>query len=255
MAGGARATERERLFHSLAAVLASIAGVVVVIYFLGGVVMAIRFSQAHVPAGRAVSLLPREELLTVGLQAFVLPIGFTGLAVWVAYRVLRARPPVRRENRRQLQPRNALVAIAAVWVVGGVLVTEPTVVGVLTWIVLTLGLIYVVVVAEIWKPEQERPSFPSLKTGVAAVLAVAALLLLQQADEPPRLDPARVVTTKGEQRGFLIGIRSEGVYLGRKDRVVAIPERLVETVYIRKRPRRQKQPLINRLVNSALGLD
>jgi hypothetical protein len=74
------ATRADRRLHpglDAATQLATIvAGSVGFLYLLGGMLLYIRFSNADVPAGRAVSLVDGARLIQTGVQGILVPVAF-----------------------------------------------------------------------------------------------------------------------------------------------------------------------------------
>jgi hypothetical protein len=58
---------------SLGTVAGALAGAVVIVTLIGGIVMWLRARAASVPADQAVALMSREQLLTAGLRSLYLP--------------------------------------------------------------------------------------------------------------------------------------------------------------------------------------
>src|SRR3954471_7128259 len=57
----------------IGAITGAAAGSVALMYVVGGAVMWIRFRRAGLPADQAVALVPRNDLMVVGLRVLVLP--------------------------------------------------------------------------------------------------------------------------------------------------------------------------------------
>ena len=56
-----------------AAITAVLASTVGLLYVIGGTVMWLRFHEANLPADRAVALVPKNDLLILGLRVMVIP--------------------------------------------------------------------------------------------------------------------------------------------------------------------------------------
>lgn len=65
-------------------VVGAAAGITALATFVGGAMLWLRFDGLHLPADRAVALLPRELLLVVGAQAMVVPLALgLGALLWL----------------------------------------------------------------------------------------------------------------------------------------------------------------------------
>ena len=73
------ATVFERTLAQAAAVTAFVAGTVGLLYVIGGAVLWLRFHEAGIPADRAVALVPKNDLLVLGLRVMVIPAVASGL--------------------------------------------------------------------------------------------------------------------------------------------------------------------------------
>src|SRR3954447_25387928 len=56
-----------------AAIVGGIGGLLGLVYVIGGAVMWLRFDKAGFPADQAVALIPKADLLVVGLRVLVIP--------------------------------------------------------------------------------------------------------------------------------------------------------------------------------------
>jgi hypothetical protein len=69
----------ERTIAQATAFTAMIAGTVGLLYVIGGTVLWLRFHEANLPADRAVALVPKNDLLVLGLRVMVMPALASGL--------------------------------------------------------------------------------------------------------------------------------------------------------------------------------
>ena len=81
----------DTLMGQAAAIAAMVAGTVGLLYAIGGAVMWLRFHNAGLPADQAVALVPRTDLLVVGLRVMVLPVVASGVVALLLARALAAR--------------------------------------------------------------------------------------------------------------------------------------------------------------------
>src|SRR4051794_35538482 len=93
-----------RVASRIGAITGTFAGLLALFYVIGGAVMWIRFHSSGLPADEAVALVPRDQLLVVGLRVLVLPALLSGLVfLLLAQRHRRrqlARPTWRSVPRR-----------------------------------------------------------------------------------------------------------------------------------------------------------
>jgi hypothetical protein len=99
----------ERMLGQAAAVTAFVAGTVGLLYVIGGAVLWLRFHEADIPADRAVALVPKNDLLVLGLRVMVIPAVLSGLFLLALGSAWRARESrledllrEREENQRRL---------------------------------------------------------------------------------------------------------------------------------------------------------
>lgn len=104
-----RAGGLERMLGQAAAVTAFVAGTVGLLYVIGGAVLWLRFHEADIPADRAVALVPKNDLLVLGLRVMVIPAVLSGLFLLALGSAWRARESrledllrEREENQRRL---------------------------------------------------------------------------------------------------------------------------------------------------------
>jgi hypothetical protein len=75
----------------VAAITAVLASTVGLLYVIGGTVMWLRFHEAGLPADRAVALVPKDDLLILGLRVMVMPALLSGGFLLALGSIWRAR--------------------------------------------------------------------------------------------------------------------------------------------------------------------
>lgn len=191
-------------------VAAALAGLVVLVHLLGGVVMWLRFRKAGLPADQAVAFMAREELLTIGLRLMVLPALATGaLALTLVW--LRQRRSQR--GRRARGSRPALVACAVL--VAVLFLSLPASWASVTWVGLGLVIVY------LWRgfgvvrrPRDQAPS--PWRLAAVAILAAAVISLGRQVDEPVQLLQVEVALDNRAAlvSGTFVSVDSSALYVG-----------------------------------------
>jgi hypothetical protein len=97
------------IWSTVASAAAIVGGLAAAVYFVGGVVMWLRFRTAGLPRDQAVALMNREEMFVVGFRLMVLPTAAAALTAWLLMR--RTPPPSPRHNgdrRRELSLKQRL---------------------------------------------------------------------------------------------------------------------------------------------------
>ncbi len=182
----------------------SIAGLVIIVHLLGGIVMWLRFSKAGLPADQAIAVMTREQILAVGLRVMVLPAlvsaGVAAALVW---------------NDEQPKTLVLVLRIVAVAVAAILFLTLPVSWASVTWLALLLVFVYW------WRGfgatrRRGRPS--PWRLAAIAVLAAAIISLGRQIDEPVQLLQADVMLRPGaaarQVHGVFISQDVTTVYLG-----------------------------------------
>jgi hypothetical protein len=189
----------EQLMTRAGALAGAIAGTVGFVYVVGGAVMWLRFWRSDVPADQALALVPRTDLLVVGMRVLILPaLAAAGLFLLLAKRL----------NGR---PRRLTVGLLAIPGLVLVLVV-PLSFGSYAWPVAAAGLalVWVIVLpthqgwALVWR------------AAVAAMVAAALVSVARQLDHPVRLPSATLTFAKGHApvTGVLVTANADEVVLG-----------------------------------------
>jgi hypothetical protein len=177
----------------------AVAGTVGFVYVIGGAVMWLRFWRSDLPADQALALVPRTDLIVVGMRVLIIPaLAAGGLFVLLA----------KRSNGR---PRRRTVALLAFPGVVLMLVV-PLSFGSYAWPLAALALAYV------WArvlPNGERGRL-AWHAAVAAVLVAATVSLARQLDHPVKLPSATLTFGAEEQQvtGVLVTANPDAVVLG-----------------------------------------
>jgi len=191
----------EQLVTRVGAFAGAIAGTVGFVYVVGGTVMWLRFWRSDVPADQALALVPRTDLLVVGMRVLILPALAAGgmfllLAKWA--------------NGRPSRPMFAMLAFAAVVLVFVV----PFSFGSYAWPLAAVGL------ALTWALLQSRyrDDVRGLvwRAAVAAMLAAALVSIARQLDHPVRLASATLTFSddRAPVTGVLVMADADAVVLG-----------------------------------------
>jgi hypothetical protein len=248
------------LLETLGQVITVLAGVLAFVYLVGGGLMWVRLWREGLPAGAAVSPLPRELLITIGLRDVVIPaIPLALLAALIiasiAYmqRVLTdttddsdaqtrdtkddSDAHKRARNIRRIRWAYIVIAFLVVLVlnVGLQLAVYGVAAQILGW---AIGLVAVVFIG--WfiatTLSGRLTSFPAVALAALGIGLVAAAVRIGVEVWNPELEKAKVCVNDGgtPYEGDLIGQTSEAVYIGQKGthRVIAIPSTRVAEVVI-----------------------
>jgi hypothetical protein len=190
----------EDLVSRLGMLAGAVAGTVGLVYVVGGAVMWLRFWRSDVPADQALALVPRTDLLVVGMRVMILPaIAAGGLFLLLA----------KRANGRPEPLTFALLAFPALVLV----LVVPLSFGSYAWPAAAVGL------ACVWAfvlPTQKDGWELAWRAGVAAMLAAALVSIARQLDHPVRLASATLTFTDERQpvTGVLVSADASRVVLG-----------------------------------------
>ena len=189
-------------------VLGVIAGLAAWVAVVGGLTMWARFKAAAVPAGEAVSLLPREVLVTEGVHTLAVPLLAGLLAAAAAALVERTRAKdlavsgwrsVREDGLKKLAfIAKSLVALALFFLfLGGLVLLVLSVFGLEFWWAFLLVVVSLVAFGMmLWLLSLDRRGRPGLV--VLSVFSLAALwggifgFLYELGAAEPRLETVRV---------------------------------------------------------------
>jgi hypothetical protein len=178
----------------------AVAGTVGFVYVVGGAVMWLRFWRSDVPADQALALVPRTDLLVVGMRVMILPaIAAGGLFLLLA----------KRANGRPKALTFVLLAFPALVLV----LIVPLSFGSYAWPAAAVGL------ACVWAfvlPTQKDGWELAWRAGVAAMLAAALVSIARQLDHPVRLASATLTFSDGRApvTGVLVSADASRVVLG-----------------------------------------
>jgi len=184
----------------------AVAGTVGFLYAVGGAVMWLRFSRAQLPADQALALVPRTDLLVIGMRVLILP----ALAAAALF-VLLARRKCGSARAGSIGPR--ALAVVVVTVLGLVLVV-PAAPGSYAWPLAALGLWYVWV-RGLATASGRLPRELVWRAAVAAMLAAAGVSIARQLDHPVKLPSATLTLAgAGEVTGVLVASGPDEVVVG-----------------------------------------
>jgi hypothetical protein len=192
----------EQLVTRVGAFAGAVAGTVGFVYVVGGAVLWLRFWRSDVPADQALALMPKSDLLVVGMRVLILPaLAAGGLFLWLAKRSNGA------PQRRTL----VLLAIPAIVLV----LVVPLSFGSFAWPVGAVGL--ALVWALVLPKYRETDGWGLVwRAGVAAMLAAALVSIARQLDHPVRLPSATLTFTDKHPSvtGVLVSADADEVVLG-----------------------------------------
>jgi endonuclease YncB( thermonuclease family) len=195
------------------AVAGSVAGLVIIVHLLGGIVMWLRFKKAGLPPDQAVAVMSREQMLIVGLRLMVLPTVATGLLAAALVRWQRRHAGREPRNIRRRRAVAELVAAGALLLV--LLALVPVSGASATWLALVIVWLY-------WRRGfgvGKRPAgqlAPPWRLAVVAVLAAAVISLGRQIDEPVQLLEITVQLENPERKvsGVFVDADGDSIHIG-----------------------------------------
>jgi hypothetical protein len=245
---------------TLGQLLGLAAGLVALVYAVGGGVLSLRLYLAHLPSRTIVGQLPRDLLISIGLAQIVLPV-LAVAALYATCRVLTGTtsPPARlvrqwkEQSRRDWAELIGASAIPALLVAGAIALGTNDVRGGwkgLIWLVPVAFLVTLIVAlvglnlrARLADHYGDSASMWNARRPVAWMTLVVALVslpicVLFAGAFFPFLD-AKVCTTSGaETTGVLIGETSDRTYIGQEERpvgpllVFSIPRTAITETFI-----------------------
>jgi hypothetical protein len=191
----------EQLVTRIGTLAGAVAGTVGFVYVVGGAVMWLRFWRSDVPADQALALVPRTDLLVVGMRVLILPaLAAGGLFLLLA----------KRANGRPSRATVAVLGLAAVVLVFVV----PFSFGSYAWPLAAVGL------ALVWALMQSRyrddVRAQVWRAAVAAMVAAALVSIARQLDHPVRLASATLTFSdhRAPVTGVLVTANANEVVLG-----------------------------------------
>src|SRR3954447_6369651 len=232
----------EQLVARIGALAGAIAGTVGFVYVVGGTVMWLRFWRSDVPADQALALVPRTDLLVVGMRVLIIPaLLAAGLFLLLA----------KRANGKPKRPTLAVLTLSAVVLVFVV----PFSFGSYAWPLAALGL------ALVWGfvLPRHRDNARALvwRAAVAAMLAAALVSIARQLDHPVRLASATLTFTdnRAPVTGVLVTADADEVVLGfpAKETLQSYPRDRIQIVGIGPALDRRSPP--SSLLSKVLGDD
>jgi hypothetical protein len=214
-------------------VASAVAGGAAFLYLLGGALLLVRFANAGVPAGRAVSLVEGSRLIEVGATGIAGPAILLIVTAVVVSGIIRAIPAPRPRQRRRRRPprwaRGVIIGVSVLLLIG---LLPPS----LAMAIVIVGLSGLTL--WLWLHDQlDSRNLPALPVGLtfAAILALGSLA--EEARGGPRLEPVTVhVAGSPEVRGGYIAQSAEAVYVARGHGIVGIPNERVREVRIGPEP-------------------
>jgi hypothetical protein len=191
----------EQLVIRVGALAGAVAGTVGFVYVVGGTVMWLRFWRSDVPADQALALVPRTDLLVVGMRVLILPALAAGGLFLLLAKKLNDKP------KRRASAVLALSAVVLVFVV-------PLSFGSYAWPLAAVGLACVwIFVLPRYRDDRSALVW---RAAVAAMLAAALVSIARQLDHPVRLASATLTFTDhgAPVTGVLVTANADEVVLG-----------------------------------------
>jgi hypothetical protein len=212
-------TRRDRYkpldWHVLLEIVGAAAGLGAVMTFVGGALLWLRFDAVHLPADRAVSLLPARMLLTVGAHALLVPALVGLLAVVFVF----ALNPVERDWGWALPVATGIVVVAGLVLLGVLtlgLDVFPELVGV--------GVASIAGIAAVLATARYAGGFRPVGWVVfMAVLFVGAALALARTANHAKLEPVAALLKDPDSSivGFYVGDTGDRMYVAELPGVTA----------------------------------
>jgi hypothetical protein len=192
----------EHLVVRIGAIAGALAATAGFVYVVGGSVMWLRFWSAGLPADQALALVPRSDLLVVGMRVMILPALAFGLLILVLARRNNGAP--------------GRLTLAALAVPGIVLVlVVPLSWGAYAWPIAAFAL------AAVWSKLHTTPGIGrdvALRAAVAAMVAAALVSIARQLDRPVKLPSATLTFAPAAERepvtGVLVNAGTDAIVLG-----------------------------------------
>ena len=206
----------EELIARVGVLAGAAAGTVGFIYVVGGAVMWLRFWRADLPADQALALVPRSDLLVVGMRVMILPaLAAGGLFLLLA----------QRSNGRPKPHTFIVLAIPAIVLV----LVVPFSFGAYAWPVAATAL------ACVWAfvlPTHDDRRRLAWRAGVAAMIAAAFVSIARQFDHPVKLPSATLTFAERQVIGVLVTASPDTVVIGAKGSLQTFPRDRIRTVDI-----------------------
>lgn len=188
--------------------LGAVAGITALMTFAGGAMLWIRFDELRLPADQAVSLLPKQLLLTIGAHALIGPIA---IGVFIAV-VVTLLAPLRTTDLRWV-----------FWLIlGGIVLAVLIGVATLVWdfdrfpeqlaMLFTLFAAFGIVIAVAFLARRRSTLAWTL---FAAFVVCGAVLAVVRTSGAPKLEPVALLLDGRPQSiaGFYVGQTSDRVYV------------------------------------------
>ena len=190
--------------------LAATAGLTAFVAFIGAAMLWIRFNALDLPADRAVALLPRSDLLTVGAHSLAFPILIGLAAVFVVFLIGPA-------HDRGEPTLGLWIAVGVLFAVGLlVLLLSVSSYDVFFEQIAAYGGLLFATALIVLTATRTKGFGPLAWVVFASVALFAGVLAIVRTSGTPKLEPAAVVLTGQEMRGtsgFLIAETDDDVYL------------------------------------------
>jgi hypothetical protein len=262
-------------------VLGAAAGLAALATFVGGAMLWLRFDGMHLPADRAVAVLPNELLLIVGAQALMLPVALgLGALLWLA-----VVDPLDSQGRVETRFWTLFMPVVAVLMVAIVAETE----GLDVWVIAIAVAAALVGGLLIFRTAVRTELVRNIAWTVFGVFALlGALVNVLEMRFEPRMEPVAALlqkddsahTREGERglAGFFVGETPERLWFvslpgngdpgdpfadAAVDRVVGIPRKQITRIAMREPAgvgddesgREQAHTLLSELQVTVLGED
>lgn len=205
-----------------AALAGAVGGTVGLLYVIGGCVMWLRFDKVGIPADQAVALMPKVDLLIIGLRVMVLPALASGLLLlWLVSQWVRRRSRIE-QLRAQAESADEMCAIEAdlarerqapaspvrdalpdrTWLSWVLVVAAlaaalavPASLGALAWPFCMAAVVWYWLHLRAESIRSPSTRFPVWRVAAVAVAASAVISIARQSDPPVQLPVVQVTVT------------------------------------------------------------
>lgn len=239
--GGASWARLSEALPAIGSLVAIAAGASALVYVVGGAVMWVRLEQADLPALPALTVVPRETLLAIGLGQLLGPAVLASVTFVIMGAATRKILSMFTKRNRA---RMSTIHMNRVFVLSALVATSVAITLMIlpfSWAQALTAITVIALAAYLLYLERRhfhtgrpyRIEFVLVATVVVSCLAVAL-----QLEEPTWLEGVQVATADGTTRGHYVASTSNAVYVGARGTLIAVPAARVERVEISPPPSR-----------------
>ena len=224
--------------QTIGAIATTAAGGAVFVYVIGASIMAIRLWAAHLPVNLALSALPRQYLLIVGVRELVFPAFSAALFFYGTARLITRYQEVHGAGqlRRKHESLSRFLLRAVVPLIGFVAQVPLTLTAIAWTLAFSAVTIYGFRLLHVWRPSEGQSRFPAHRIALVALVAVSFAVLFREFDRPLPLDTAVASTTDNRELfGNYIGMDAGFLHLDVGCSLVSIPRDDLKQVSVSRR--------------------